>query len=646
MKISSNLSRGARRAYALLMTMILVAAMLILYVSMTSWMSGGARVGQRNNQYLASEAAAEGATERVMASMMRDFLNQSFSNAAYYGSLYVPQTNADGSPWPIQYVFSDIYGNSNQISVLAGSPQSVLQPLGSQYANLEGYPCYYTNIATATPIGQPYPVSVTVTQVLNLSTIPLFQYAIFYNINLEIDPGAAMTVNGPVWSNGGLWAGAGDLTFNSTVSAVSNAFTTATDPFATGKSDATAPPKFLMAGQPSSGNTALVLPIGGATNSNPTNVESMLNIPPAPYQLGTAGGFSTNGQEYLANVADLIISNSAAGVSTSNPLGTNLFVYYLDQYLAPSSMILVPNDFYKLYVPGSCGLYTNWISKNTADAANCYTNVAYAGYSWLTNVSFYDYRESKIVQALQIDVGLMAAWMNPTSSIWKNSTNYGGWYYSSNLCFNDKGRYLGGVWAYNSVPMTSATLPAVRVTDGIQLPSNAGLTVVTPMPLYAKGDWNKQQNPTHVSSGTNTAYTYPSALMGDAVTVLSSAWSDSFSLANTGNGSLSSRVPVSTTINAAFLEGIVPSNPQISGNYSGGVENFIRFLENWGGTTTYNGSIVVMFPSIYATNYWSYGNYYTAPTRNWGFDYNFLNPNKLPLMTPMLKKTVRVSWSP
>jgi hypothetical protein len=221
--------------------------------------------------------------------------------------------------------------------------------------------------------------------------------------------------------------------------------------------------------------------------------------------------------------------------------------------------------------------------------------------------------------------------------------DYGGYYYNSNLCITDKFRSIGGLWVYNGVPISSSTLPAVRLADGIQLPSAAGLTVVTPMPVYVLGDYNKQWDSSHVSNGTNTLYTYPAALMGDAVTILSGAWSDAY----TSGTALSSRSAQTTVVNAACLEGIVQSNPKISGNYSGGVENFLRFLETWGGSTsTYNGSIVVMFPSVYSTNSWSYGSYYTAPTRAWGFDYNFTQASKLPLMTPQLKKTVRISWSP
>jgi len=138
---------------------------------------------------------------------------------------------------------------------------------------------------------------------------------------------------------------------------------------------------------------------------------------------------------------------------------------------------------------------------------------------------------------------------------------------------------------------------------------------------------------------TNTAYTYPAALIGDAITILSGAWSDTPGLALT---SAPRNSPTATTINAAALEGIVQST---NSNYSGGVENFLRLEENWTGVTlTYNGSIVVMFPSIYATSAWSYGSYYDAPNRNWAFDYNFTVPSKLPHISPKVFRMIRATW--
>jgi hypothetical protein len=180
------------------------------------------------------------------------------------------------------------------------------------------------------------------------------------------------------------------------------------------------------------------------------------------------------------------------------------------------------------------------------------------------------------------------------------------------------------------------------LVNGQELPS-AGLTVATPFPIYVKGNFNTTTNGITFSTALgDVANTLPAALMGDAITVLSTNWSD----ANTSTTAIGSRTPANTTINAACLEGIVPSNGT---NYSGGVENFLRLLENWSSSTTtlsYNGSIVVLFTSQYASSPWpGTGTVYNPPTRAWGFDNNFMQQGKLPPMTPQVRATVRSNWS-
>jgi hypothetical protein len=77
------------------------------------------------------------------------------------------------------------------------------------------------------------------------------------------------------------------------------------------------------------------------------------------------------------------------------------------------------------------------------------------------------------------------------------------------------------------------------------------------------------------------------------------------------------------------------------------MENFPRFLETWGSPIfTYNGSMIKMFPSLYATNAWqNNNNIYTPPTRNWAFDTNFRDPDKLPPLTPSLLEVIRNQWA-
>ena len=185
--------------------------------------------------------------------------------------------------------------------------------------------------------------------------------------------------------------------------------------------------------------------------------------------------------------------------------------------------------------------------------------------------------------------------------------------------------------------MTGNNLNAVRVFNGTNLPPN-GLTVATGRPLYVWGDYN-QTNPAYLGT-TNISTTRPASLVADAITFLSDNWSD----ANSTNA-VGSRVASSTTVNAAILTGAVDTT---LGHYSGGMENFPRFLETWGSanTNTYNGSMIKMFPSLYATNYWNNNNnIYSPPTRNWAYDANFNNPIKLPPKTPSLLQVIRGQWA-
>ncbi len=220
------------------------------------------------------------------------------------------------------------------------------------------------------------------------------------------------------------------------------------------------------------------------------------------------------------------------------------------------------------------------------------------------------------------------------------------------------GHHLDSLYVYTSVPLTRSQLPAVRLVNGAQLPnpynsvSPAGFSVATPFPMYVWGNYNSQtfNGSSWGNYGTNgaTTYTVPAALLGDAITILSPNWSDANSSSQTTGTSGGPAVSSSATVNAAMLEGIVPSNPNISGNYSGGVENFLRLLESWGTsqTLTYNGSIIVLFYSQYATNSWQQtGNYYNPPTRHWSFDFNYQNAIKLPPLTPQSKALVRWNWT-
>ncbi|MGC9942653.1 MAG: hypothetical protein ABSE48_12525 [Verrucomicrobiota bacterium] len=647
MQFLPNLPRRRKTAYGLIIVLLALAILTLVFASLLSLSSANSQITVRNNLFNQSENAAESATENIMAYMMRDFQDGNLGAASTYATLF-PPTNG----WPIYYAFSCTNGDPDMstnyaASVWIGDVSTAATNLNSQFSGLYGFvqPCVIAS--TATPLGQGQNLSATIYQAIQFARIPLFQYAIFYNMDLEINPGAGMTVNGRVHSNNTIWAtGAGSgsslLTFTTNVEAATGIFyqRSTNDPSPQRYGNVF----FVYSNSinPDPNANVMTLPIGSVTgNNNPTNVASVLNPPPAgygpPYYTAAYNGPGSN---YLENEADLIVSNPATGLAGT--MGANILVYYQNPNNSPNYLTQVLPDIL--------------VSSNVTPLL---TNVYYAGYSFVTNVSFYDYRESAIVQALQINVGALNTWL--TNSIHVGSSNsavnyifqafgvtnhytkLGGRQYNqlNTVGSTSKSHSINSIYVYNNVqPISGSQLPAVRMFNGQQLPTN-GLTVVTPQPMYVEGDYNTTTNGLVFSRGTlgDTTNTYPAGLFADAVTILSSNWSDAYNSSTT----LASRAPVDTTINAATLEGIVPSNGL---NYSGGVENFLRLLENWGGTLTYNGSIVVMFPSQYATSPWQQtGHYYNAPTRNWGFDLNFNQSTGLPPLTPQVKQTVRGSWS-
>jgi hypothetical protein len=237
-----------------------------------------------------------------------------------------------------------------------------------------------------------------------------------------------------------------------------------------------------------------------------------------------------------------------------------------------------------------------------------------------TTNSFYDFRELRTVLPLEINVGKLTTW---------SGTNH-------DLRLALGSRDVASIYINDKRVGTSTTLPAVRVWNGTVLPS-LGLTVATARPLYVWGNYN-QTNAANLNT-TNTITTRPASLVADAVTILSPVWTDAES-----SLVLSSRAPaVSITVNAALIAGAVYTT---AASYSGGMESFPRFLEDWSrATCTYNGSMVKMFASVYATNVWAEPNVFKPPTRHWCFDPNFTNPSLIPPLTPSLQSIARDQWA-
>ncbi len=270
---------------------------------------------------------------------------------------------------------------------------------------------------------------------------------------------------------------------------------------------------------------------------------------------------------------------------------------------------------------------------------------------------FYDGREKELKDILNIDIAELTTWVAGNSQR------------TAEVIYVD---FVAPSSIVNYKPVTKdlvpdATVdPAVRIVNGSALPNP--MSIATEWPVYVRGNYNRINK-------------LPSAIAGDGITLLSTAWSDASNrpdatVFNSCKGIVNSACPAylnwaltwtkknssETTVNAAFLAGHWPTpcdheastcvadgtSAYYSDWYGGGLENFPRFLEHWydaGGnrmTLHYKGSLVSPFTSQKTTGTWN-GTYYTPPQRDWAFDTDFQDPRQLPPGTPNVGYIIRTA---
>jgi hypothetical protein len=559
-----------QQGYALMLTMMFTAVSAVLLANMLRSSSNETSLTARHNAYNVAISAAEAGTEMVIARMQRDFMYQSINaDLNVYRDL---SPDSVQSSWRLQFDFADGLGNANRARVESlGS--KIVTNLNSEFPGLYGFVQPYEVRSLARLRNSPVQPWAAVSQQLEFASIPVFQFAIFYGIDLEINPGPVMKITGKVHSNGDIYtAPYSGLTYYDTVTAVGRIIHDRhPDDQQYGAPKVTPVYKSLRMEHVS----ALTLPVG--PDNNPETIRQILDPPPFGEDPD-----SNLGKERFYNKADLIVRTTTTNVQV-----------YAGRW----------NNFG--YVP--------------PDLTN-------GGYSFIrTTNSLNDLRETKWTILTEVDVRALTNWISsPAKGAGLNT-----------LAKSTTGHGINSLYV-EDLRTHPSKLTAVRVINGRYLPPD-GLTIATRHPLYVQGDFNAPNLAT-----TNTLNAKPAALIGDSITVLSTNWND-----NNAGKSLTQRAATPTTVNAAFLGGIVKTTHVGSNKYySGGVENFPRFLEDWNNKAfTYNGSMVVLFESRYATNFWKQpGNYYNPPIRNWAFDVNYLNPSKLPPMTPQFRKLVRGQW--
>ena len=568
-----------KNAAALLMTLCFAAAAMLTLATLATWTRTSTMVTSRNNNYLSTVGAAEAATEVVMAQMDRDFLHQALARDVTHYQTILPGTFVT-DPWVSQYAFDDGNGHGNQTAVSCSSWQ-LWTNLASEFAGLYGLANSFQITSYAKQTNATFPVRMGVSQCFQLSTVPVDQFAIYYALDMEINPGAPMKVTGKTHANMNLYAAPpSTLEFVDAVSAVGGIFNNRDPNDPTGGA-ATAP---IYDSTHLSQVSSLTLPIG--VDNNPANVIAILDTPPSgedPHsQLGS--------QRYY-NRSDLtvLVSDKAVQVSYNASEDGTLF---------------------------------------TQVATNVWAGGTNSGYSFVnTNLSLYDYREGKQVLGTELDVGALTNWL-ATAGAPLNATAQA-----------QLGHAINSVYI-NDTRSASGTLTGVRVTNGQYLPSG-GLSVATPQPLYVKGDFNA---PDVTPGSTNTANTLPAGFACDAITLLSGNWDDSRTSSSSLASRNAVNTTVNAAVMAGIVPSVtVGGVGHYSGgveNFFRLLENWSGRTLTYNGSI-----VAMYPSRYGTNFWINTGTYYNAPARQWAFDANFLSANKLPPCTPQVRKLQRVSWN-
>jgi hypothetical protein len=680
-----------RRGWALLAVMSLAAVSLMVLAGVMKWANENATVAARNNEYFATTYAAESATEKALSAVSQQYQNYGFpgiQNLSTFGTAYLP-SSSDSAYWS-SYRFSG-GGTANRIIVTNTAPsQSIV--LNAPFTGLNMTAITYEIIANAQNTTSEFNIVSTVGQQVYLGTIPLFQFAIFYQNNLEIAPGANMTVTGPVHGNTNIYLEPNPgvtLTLQGTVSAVDQIILNE-DPDDPSTRSSFGTVTFDGSPAEQTGMPPLNLPVGtnatGVGTNDSQNIYGVL-LPPQAGQ----GPTTSTGTNLLYNQADVVIiisNNNAIGVF-SGPMVTNqnggvvtvisnsqwsswlstngTFVDQRDNSLPVNPVVINVSNLVAWSSNTSASVnplrpvLSNIRGGSGADVQSIYvddqrsttSNVVSTVYTLNTNystntttstggVTSYPANGTYVPPVTSTNTTLTTNSSSPGSGTYIGSVTHTNGHYIYYAITGYTYRAISSTVSTNASYLTNVTTisqPGVVLSNGAYLPPQ-GLSVATPDPAYIIGNWNVQLAKGGTSdAGTNsTAYSLPSAIYSDAITILSQAWNPANSAMAIGN-----RVATSDTVNAAFLTGNMPSD---DANYSGGVENFPRFLENWSGQTfTYNGSMVCAFSSQIADYDWpGTGTVYNPPTRNWAFDNNFNNPAKTPPLMPKVIMVQRSKW--
>jgi type II secretory pathway pseudopilin PulG len=599
------------------------------------------------------------------------------SNAASLQGNNFPFLSSTAAAWGLtNYVSSDWsvtrYLHWNQVPNTSDGSATGIMP-GT--VNEIGKNFYYTAKTSATLTS---PLFGTITyhsgRHFVYSSTSLFQFAVFYEGNLELAPGSDMLIQGPVATNASAYLG--------TVSGVTLTLASSVYYFQ----------DYEGASDPLSGETDAITSTG---LNDPIYNPNPLSAPP------NQATQRANQVQKLSSQASFI-GDVNVGADVLNPS-------YAQAYTNPNTGQVDPNEIYRAViapppvVSGTTTLLTEdplvaasrmynaaglLITINQANSAATPTvDIGGKQSDGTINTTAYDtdFAANKDNGTATSIIGAPIPYSaNPTQALKRypivdprealngvsavniSTLDIGNLTTAVTAAMatdpNLAANYNGVVYVYdntNNATVSPGTLNGILLKNATTTPNlpdsqgnPLGFTVVTNNGLYVQGDYNT----TTITVGGQQVPN-PSGIMGDAVTALSygydptlnhyntaapnnglQAWASRNATTSPGDGPVTG-TPYGMTIDAAILTGNTPTNTSVSPVIkSGGAQNLVRLIENWYSSgqdlqLSITGSLGQLFSSDFFQGAWpgtgayaALGNnpaYLQPHQRNFSYDLHF-----------------------
>lgn len=708
--------RAARRGSGLIIAVVFSTVLALVLASMLKWVMTEANINRRALYRLEARNAAEAIAEYGLCQVRYQMENSS----VFLTNAFTPSgSKALALPPASLFTGTNVTTSANQLvggplANITGAGSSALyfvdpsdpnntnDPLKGKWVFRRDVPVY-ARATVRVPSGPS--ITAYVREKISIRGAPLFAHAIFYNMDMEIAPGATMNIYGPVHANGDIYLSSqgSSLNFYNTVTATGSIYHAwkSFEATAQGQTNGTTGEALNMTSDvtfKTRTNTQVSMDANGTWKDSTMGVSTTVKnnnssyTTQAAYTAALANGAAVNlsaFKTFASTTWNGNVQTSANGVQNYTPVAIGKYREDptpddgVDQSVNTGRLLIEPptstlSAEYSAEVEtqkfsNQAGVYIQVVpasalvgaivtvrtgGPNGPVAATVPANlVRYLPYreqtatqSGVTTTSvtsgMYDQRREMGVDLVEFD---LAALKTAVAQMQLASGSRDAAKAISSL---EPSQWTGvvyiGITSSSTTKLDGSTVTqlggdrvAVRLINGN-----------TPVPSYGvnEGLTIATNAPVYVKGHFNDTGSSPSASTSKAGETPAAIAADAVTFLSAGFNDATSRseekpsASADIVVAAALLTGLTPTNKDNSARMSGGAHNLIRFLENWGGKSVYvRGSLVSLFESRVAREPWRI-DYYGAPTRNWGFNDLFLN-GRYPPGTPRVISYRRTDYS-